>query len=120
MCELEAQIRNYGLNPWVSTLGDRPAPILESMTQFPAHKLRIQPIGVVIWNAILVMYLALGFLPVGSAADDTGPTFSKDVAPILFKNCVKCHRTGELASKVPLVSYDSVRPLAESIKQLVM
>jgi hypothetical protein len=107
-------------NPWISTLGDRPAPILESMTQFPAHKLRLQPVGVVIWNAILVMYLAIGFVPVKLAADDTGPTFSKDVAPILFKNCVKCHRTGELASKVPLVSYDSVRPLAESIKQMVM
>jgi hypothetical protein len=66
------------------------------------------------------MYLALGFLPIGSAADDTGPTFSKDVAPILFKNCVKCHRTGELASKVPLISYDSVRPLAKSIKQMVV
>ena len=66
------------------------------------------------------MFLALGFLPVGSAADDTGPTFNKDVAPILFKNCLKCHQTGELASKVPLASYDTVRPLAESIKQKVM
>src|SRR4029077_9058430 len=92
----------------------------ESMKQFPTHGLRIQTAGVVIWNAVLVMLLALGFLPVGSAADDTGPTFSKDVAPILFKNCVKCHQTGELASKVPLVSYDTVRPLAESIKQKVM
>ncbi len=80
----------------------------------------MQPIWVVIWRAVLVMFLALGFLPVGSAADDTGPTFNKDVAPILFKNCLKCHQTGELASKVPLVSYDTVRPLAESIKQKVM
>src|ERR1700687_5071454 len=62
--------------------------MLESMTQFPAHRLRIQPVGVVIWNAVLVMLLALGFLAVGSAAGDTGSTFSKDVAPILFKNCV--------------------------------
>jgi copper type II ascorbate-dependent monooxygenase-like protein len=94
--------------------------MLKSMTQFPAHRFRIQPVGVLIWNAVLVMFLALGFLAVGSAAGDTGPTFSKDVAPILFKNCVKCHQTGELASKVPLVSYDAVRPLAESIKQKVM
>src|ERR1700694_4986238 len=94
--------------------------MLESMAQFPAHRLRIQPVGVVIWNAVLVMYLALGILAVGSAAGDPGPTFSKDVAPILFKNCVKCHQTGELASKVPLISYDTVRPLAESIKQKVM
>src|ERR1700693_5503567 len=94
--------------------------MLESMPQFPAHRPRIQSAGVVMWNAVLVMYLALGFLAVGSAADDTGPTFNKDVAPILFKNCLKCHQTGELASKVPLVSYDTVRPLAESIKQKVM
>ena len=25
------------------------------------------------------------------------PTFAKDVAPILFKNCVGCHRPGEIA-----------------------
>jgi hypothetical protein len=94
--------------------------MLESMTQIPSHKLRIQPVGVVIWNAVLVMSLALSFLPVGSAAGDTGATFSKDVAPILFKNCVKCHQTGELASQVPLVSYDTVRPLTEAIKEKVM
>jgi len=93
--------------------------MLESITQFPAHKLRIQP-GVVIWNAVLVMFLAAGFLLVGSRAGDSGPTFSKNVAPILFNNCVKCHRAGEIASRVPLVSYDTVRPWAESIRQLVL
>ena len=25
------------------------------------------------------------------------PTFSKDVAPILFKNCVECHRPTAMA-----------------------
>jgi hypothetical protein len=90
------------------------------MTQFPALKLRIQPVGVVIWNALLVMTLALGFLPGGSAAGNSGPTFSKNVAPILFNNCVKCHRPGEIASRVTLVSYDTVQPWAESIKQQVL
>src|SRR5579872_2331128 len=69
---------------------------------------------------LVFIFLALGFLPAGSRAGDSGPTFSKNVAPILFKNCVKCHRTGEIASKVPLVSYDTVRPWAESIKQQVL
>jgi hypothetical protein len=90
------------------------------MMQFPALKLRMLPVGVVIWNAVLVMILTLGFLPVGSAAGDSGPTFSKNVSPILFNNCVKCHRPGEIASRVPLVSYDTVQPWAESIKQQVL
>jgi len=34
----------------------------------------------------------------GSAAGARAaiPTFSKDVAPILYKNCVGCHRPGEI------------------------
>ena len=86
----------------------------------PAHSMQKQPVAIVIWSVALVVLLALSFLAVGSAAGDTGPTFSKQVAPILFKNCVKCHREGDLASRVPLVTFDSVRPWAESIKQQVM
>ena len=33
------------------------------------------------------------------------PTFSKDVAPILFKNCTPCHRPGQVAP-FSLLSYD--------------
>lgn len=74
----------------------------------------------VIWSVVLVVLLALSFLEMGSAAGGAAPTFSNQVAPILFKNCVKCHREGDLGSRVPLVSYDSARPWAESIKQQVM
>lgn len=88
--------------------------------QFPALKLRMPPAGVVIWNAILVMILTLGFLPVGSAARSSGPTFNKNVAPILFNHCVQCHRPGEIAYRLPFVSYDTVKPWAESIKQQVL
>src|SRR5438874_1965074 len=72
------------------------------------------------WMAGLIVLFLLGFLQVGSVAAESVPTFAKDVAPILFKNCVKCHQTGELASKVPLTSYEMVRPRAKSIKQMVM
>ena len=34
-----------------------------------------------------------------AAAD--APTFTKDVAPVLFKNCVTCHRPGEAGADVP-------------------
>ncbi|MBS1839338.1 MAG: c-type cytochrome [Acidobacteria bacterium] len=47
------------------------------------------------------------------------PTFNKDVAPILFKNCVKCHQLGELASGTPLTSYEAAKARAELIKQKV-
>src|SRR3974377_654363 len=54
---------------------------------------------------------------VASAA--TGPvTFSKDVAPILQKNCQACHRPGE-AAPMSLLTYDEARPWAKSIKQAV-
>jgi hypothetical protein len=41
-------------------------------------------------------------------------TFSADVAPIVYANCVSCHRTGEVAP-FPLVSYDDVRKHAKQI-----
>ncbi len=58
-----------------------------------------------------------GLLSSASAAD--APTFDKEVAPILFKHCANCHRPGEIASAVSLLSYDTARPFAESIKEQV-
>ena len=53
-----------------------------------------------------------------SAAD--GPvTFTKDVAPILYKSCVECHRPTMFAP-MSLVSYDEARPYARSIKNRVV
>jgi hypothetical protein len=53
------------------------------------------------------------------AIDSPPPTFNKEVAPILFKHCVTCHRPGEIASSVSLLSYDSARPWAKSIEKKV-
>jgi len=36
-------------------------------------------------------------------------TFSKDVAPILFRSCVECHRENE-AAPMSLMSYKEARP----------
>jgi hypothetical protein len=72
------------------------------------------------WIARLLTVFAVGFLASGSAADATVPTFSKEIAPILFQHCVKCHRLGEIASAVSLLSYDTARPWAKSIKQKVL
>ena len=42
------------------------------------------------------------------------PTFTKDVAPILFKNCTTCHRPGEIAP-MSLMTYEDARPYARAI-----
>ena len=47
------------------------------------------------------------------------PTFTKDVAPILFKSCVECHRPGAMAP-MSLITYDDARPWARAIKQKVV
>jgi hypothetical protein len=51
-----------------------------------------------------------------SPAQETkaSPTFNKDVAPILYKNCTGCHRAGEIGP-MPLVSYQDARPWAKAI-----
>jgi hypothetical protein len=46
------------------------------------------------------------------------PTFARDVAPILFKNCVQCHRAGEIAP-MSLVTYAEVRPWARAIRKAI-
>src|SRR5436190_18781653 len=46
------------------------------------------------------------------------PTFSKDVAPILFKSCVECHRPTAMAP-MSLLSYEDARPWARASKQKV-
>src|ERR1051326_4890301 len=47
------------------------------------------------------------------------PTFTKDVAPILYKNCVACHRPGEIAP-MSLLEYQSARPWAKAIRTAVV
>jgi hypothetical protein len=49
-----------------------------------------------------------------ASAPAAGPTFSKDVAPILYKNCTNCHRPGEIAP-MSLLSFKDARPWAKSI-----
>ena len=46
------------------------------------------------------------------------PTFTKDVAPILYQNCVSCHRPGEIGP-MSLLTYKEARPWAKSIRDEV-
>jgi hypothetical protein len=65
---------------------------------------------------------ALTLTGVALAANTTGgstPTYTKDVAAILNKRCLECHRTGE-AGPMTLQSYKEVRPWAKAIKQATL
>src|SRR6202047_5419566 len=46
------------------------------------------------------------------------PTFTKDIAPILQKNCQSCHRPGE-AAPFSMLTYEETRPWAGAMKLAV-
>ena len=52
-------------------------------------------------------------------AADKPPTFSRDVAPILFNKCTGCHHPDDVAP-MSFLEYKSVRPWAKSIKEAVL
>src|SRR5215475_601593 len=53
-----------------------------------------------------------------ATAESSPVTFSKDVLPILQKNCQSCHRPGQIAP-MSLLSYQEARPWAKAIKAVV-
>ncbi len=77
-------------------------------------------------SVTFIFLAALCFIasPEGQASDSakgskSAVTFTKDVAPIFFKNCAGCHRPGEIAP-MSLLSYKESRPWARSIKEKVV
>ena len=66
-----------------------------------------------------VAALLLGTVAAGAEAAEGVPTFTADVAPILYENCVACHRPNHLAP-MSLISYDDVRPWARAVKSKVV
>jgi hypothetical protein len=76
---------------------------------------------------VLLVFASLGpggARPVGAQAPDTAqaasaaPTFNADVAPILYANCVTCHRPGEVAP-MSLMTFVDARPWARAMKARV-
>ena len=66
----------------------------------------------------VAVVLVLPLTMAGPRAQAREVTFSKDVAPIVFENCVYCHRPGEVAP-FSMLTYKDARPWARSIKQKV-
>jgi hypothetical protein len=46
-------------------------------------------------------------------------TFSRDIAPILYKNCAGCHHPNDIAP-MSLLTYQEVKPWASAIKESVL
>jgi hypothetical protein len=67
-------------------------------------------VAAVICSAVLLL-AGIGARTLSAAA----PTFSKDVAPILYKNCAGCHRPGDIAP-MSLLTYEEARPWAKAIR----
>jgi len=63
--------------------------------------------------ALSLATAAQGPAPIGRGS---APTFSRDVAPILYARCVTCHRPGEVGP-MSLITFKDVRPWATAIKQ---
>jgi hypothetical protein len=64
--------------------------------------------------AFIVVLLAIVGRPATAAV-----TFSKDVLPILQKNCQSCHRPGQIGP-MSLLSYKDARPWTKAIKAAVL
>jgi hypothetical protein len=65
--------------------------------------------------ARVVLIVALPTFPLAAQT----VTFTKNVAPILYKNCVVCHHLNDIAP-MPLVTYKDVRPWSAAIREAVV
>jgi len=68
--------------------------------------------------AVVASAMAAGVSMTAQRAAGPTPTFNKDVAAIVFNNCVTCHRPNQIAP-MALMSYKEVRPWARAIKDKV-
>lgn len=64
----------------------------------------------------LLVLLPRGVLA-ASSATPIPPTFSKEIAPILWKNCAGCHRPGEVGP-FPLLTYKDAARRANFLKEI--
>jgi Copper type II ascorbate-dependent monooxygenase, C-terminal domain len=74
---------------------------------------------VLLRSKIYPLYVSL-FLTVlaRAGAPPAGPTFNKDILPILQTRCQPCHRPGEIGP-MPLITYDQTKPWAKAIQEAV-
>lgn len=75
--------------------------------------------SVVVAAAVMSFGTAAAQTPGQAAARSASvPTYTKDIAPLLYRSCASCHRAGETAP-MSLMTYEEVRPWARAIKRAV-
>ena len=72
-------------------------------------------------NTALALLLAspAAFCAASASNGAAIPTFSHDVAPILYGHCVACHHPGDIAP-MSLLTYKEARPWAAAIREAVL
>jgi len=95
-----------------------PRPTLETVLRFkePIRYVGVSPIRAL---ASVILLACRWSLPAPAAPPTSAPTFNRDVAPILYKNCARCHGAGEIASHIPILTYDDAHARAASIRRVV-
>jgi hypothetical protein len=76
-----------------------------------------QPLSVR-FGVVLACVLLVPALAAAQVRPAVAPTFSKDVAPIFYKNCTVCHRPGEIGP-MPLLTYADTRPWTRAIARRI-
>ncbi len=74
---------------------------------------------VVIAFGLCIAGATAGLTPGIAGSEGPAPSYSKDVAPIFQKNCMACHRPGEIAP-MSFLSYKEIRPWARAIREKVV
>lgn len=64
-------------------------------------------------------FIPAALLALPACAGAAEVTFSRDVAPILYKHCVSCHHPNDIAP-MSLLTYREARPWAAAMKQAVV
>lgn len=66
-----------------------------------------------------VATIAATVLRSAAASPAAAPTFSTEIAPILYQHCISCHRDGGMSTAAPLDSYAGAQQMAAAIKREV-
>src|ERR1044071_354981 len=78
------------------------------------------PRALVVLAAVTAVVVGSSFPAVrAQSAGADAPTYTRDVAPILYKNCTGCHRPGEIGP-MALLTYEDARPHAGDMRDEVM
>ena len=87
----------------------------------------VRPVRLAVWSTILASLCSPAFgadekgnngkTDVAFLSSKTSPTFTEHVAPIVFQNCVACHRPGE-AAPFPLLTYQDVKKRGKQIAEV--